>query len=81
MYTESGDELPPGSFFVFRDSDILAVPGMWAYVHTVQTMIEMCEQGLVDVPPGSLAGLYTIRDFVSGLAATWQASATRRFPS
>lgn len=77
----AGDEvLKEGTYFVVRDTDILATPFLWGYVHQIQTLLELDRQRDFHLSEQERVSLSQLEDYVSDLAADWQAQGKGRIP-
>lgn len=75
----SGELLPPGTYFVVRATDVFAASGLWAYIHNMETVLEL------DAQAGFLRDdqarhLRELADRATQLARSWQESGLGSIP-
>jgi hypothetical protein len=76
---KDGDQLAPGTYFVIKATDLFATAGLWAYIHTLETVLELAAQRPVVSEPEE-ANLRAMTDRAIQLAKTWQSNGLGRLP-
>jgi hypothetical protein len=74
-----GNTLAPGTYFVIRSSDMFASAGLYAYAHTIETILELASHRPVLNKQEALY-LRGVANQATQLAASWQRSGLQRVP-
>lgn len=74
-----GEVLLPGSFYVIRASDVFASAGLWAYVHSVTTVLEL-DADVHFLSSDQREHLQGVVDQAAELARRWQEAGLGRIP-
>jgi hypothetical protein len=74
-----GSPLDEDTYFVLRDTDVLATSLLWLYVHEIQTVLELDREREM-LTESERAYLTTMEDRVTALAREWQMKGKGRLP-
>lgn len=74
-----GEILAPGTYFVIRATDVFAAAGLWSYVHSMETVLEI-DTDTRFLTPEQRAHLRATADQATRLATNWQHAGLGRMP-
>ena len=75
----AGETLAPGTYFVVRATDVFAASGLYAYCHSMETVLEL-DADAHFLRPEQREHLLEIADQARRLAHTWQTAGLGRVP-
>jgi hypothetical protein len=75
------DMLEPGTYFVLRDTDVLATPLLYLYAHELRTQLDIARHRPGFMSKEGIAELEERERYVANLAAEWQRAGRGRLPA
>jgi hypothetical protein len=73
--------LEPGTYFVLRDTDALAGPLLWMYLHEIETYLDVARQKPGFISAEGIAEMEQRAKAVEQTAVEWQRRGVGRLPA